>query len=321
VANAKLSGSLLAYRDVPPAPTPAQPPPSSSIASADQALPYGFRRAEAGVRASNGINGGVPPEIAAAAERPGSSPSFTVGNYRSGPIVRFSLAICGVAASAAIGIGLYMHATGPSGTPIASPSTPVPTAVSSPAPTNAAPPAAETQVAGSSTGDPVTSALAESPIALAMSGAPANPAVVSTQPPPAIAAGPGPAPVAPAAGPRLPPEEVASLLARGDALLGSGDIVSARLCYETAAEGGDAQAALRLGETYDPAFLAQAHLVGARSDATQAKRWYQRALALGATEAQTLLTAVAANDDAAKRSKEMNLLFEQFLARRDGQTR
>jgi hypothetical protein len=33
------------------------------------------------------------------------------------------------------------------------------------------------------------------------------------------------------------------------------------------------------------------------------------------------LTAVAANDDAAKRSTEMNLLFEQFLARRDGQTR
>jgi TPR repeat protein len=110
------------------------------------------------------------------------------------------------------------------------------------------------------------------------------------------------------------------LLARGDALLGSGDVVSARLCYERAAEGGDAQAALRLGETYDPAFLAGVHLNGIRGDATAAMRWYQYALTLGATEAQTLLTAVAANDDAVKRSKEMNQLFEQFLARGDGQT-
>jgi TPR repeat protein len=102
--------------------------------------------------------------------------------------------------------------------------------------------------------------------------------------------------------------------------LSSGDVVSARLCYERAAEGGDAQAALRLGETYDPAFLARAHLNGVRGDAAAATQWYQYALALGATEAQTLLTAVAASDDAAKRSKDMNQLFEQFLARRDGQT-
>ena len=321
MANAKLSGSLLAYRDVPPAPTPAQPPPSSSIASADQALPDGFRRVESGVRTSNGINGAAPHQIAAAAERLGSSSSFTADNHRFGPIVRFSLAICGVAASAAIGIGLFIHATGPNGTTVASPPTPAPTAVSGPAPAIPAPSAAETQAAGANTGAPVISAQAESPIALAMSGAPANPAAVSNQPPAAVVVGPAPGPAAPVAGARLPPEEVAALLARGDALLGSGDIVSARLCYETAAEGGDAQAALRLGETYDPAFLARAHLVGARGDATQAARWYQHALALGATEAQTLLTAVAANDDAAKRSKEMNLLFEQFLARRDGQTR
>lgn len=321
MANAKLSGSLLAYREVPPAPTPAQPPPPSSIASVDQALPNGFRRVEAGARASNGITGGVPRQIGAAAERLDSSPPFTDDNHRFGPIVRFSLAVCGVAASAAIGIGLFIHASGPSGTTVASPAPVAPAAVSSPTPANPATPAAATQATRSDTGTPVSSAQAESPIALAMSGVPAPPAAVSTQPPAAVAAGPAPTPAAPTVVAPLPPEEVAALLARGDALLSSGDIASARLCYETAADRGDAQAALRLGETYDPAFLAQAHLIGARSDPTQATRWYQRALALGATEAQTLLTAVAANDDAEKRSKEMNLLFEQFLARRDGQAR
>jgi hypothetical protein len=42
-------------------------------------------------------------------------------------------------------------------------------------------------------------------------------------------------------GVRLPAEEVAALLARGDALFGNGDIASARLFYERATEGGDAQ--------------------------------------------------------------------------------
>ena len=90
---------------------------------------------------------------------------------------------------------------------------------------------------------------------------------------------------------------MAALLARGNALLGNGDIVSARLFYEHAAEGGDAQAVLRLGATYDPAFLAQARLNGGYGDAAAAAQWYRHALALGAAEAQVLLDGVAANDE------------------------
>jgi hypothetical protein len=45
------------------------------------------------------------------------------------------------------------------------------------------------------------------------------------------------------------------LLDRGDVLIGQADITSARLYYQRAADAGDAQGALRLGETYDPAFL------------------------------------------------------------------
>jgi len=91
--------------------------------------------------------------------------------------------------------------------------------------------------------------------------------------------------------------EIAALLARGDALIAKGDLASARLFYERAAEAGDGQAALRLGESYDPAFLAQAHLNGVRGDAVAAARWYRRARELGITEAETLLQTLAPEKD------------------------
>jgi TPR repeat protein len=83
------------------------------------------------------------------------------------------------------------------------------------------------------------------------------------------------------------------LLARGDALFGLGDLVSARLFYERAAYGGDPKAAVQLGETYDPSFLARARLSGVSGDALLAVYWYQRARELGAPEAEILLRAIA----------------------------
>jgi hypothetical protein len=91
------------------------------------------------------------------------------------------------------------------------------------------------------------------------------------------------------AGVRLSEEEVSALRARGDALFRAGDVVSARLFYERAAEGGDGRAALQLGETYDPAFLSRAGISGIRGDGVTAERWYQHASELGASEAQILL--------------------------------
>jgi TPR repeat protein len=117
-----------------------------------------------------------------------------------------------------------------------------------------------------------------------------------------------------AAGARIPTEEIAALLARGDVLFGKGDITSARLFYERAAEEGDAQAAMRLGESYDAAFLARARLNGVSGDAASALRWYRYARELEAVKGEILLTGVAVDDEVAKRSKEMNQLFEQFLA-------
>ena len=86
--------------------------------------------------------------------------------------------------------------------------------------------------------------------------------------------------------------ELAALLARGDVLFSKGDLLAARLFYERAADGGNGQAALRLGETFDPVFLDQAHLRGARGDWSTALSWYRRARDLGVAEAEILLKSL-----------------------------
>jgi TPR repeat protein len=76
-------------------------------------------------------------------------------------------------------------------------------------------------------------------------------------------------------------QDFATLVARGDAFLSAGDIASARLFYERAADAGDGPAALRLGATFDPGFLSRAGVRGAPGDPTRAASWYRRALDLG----------------------------------------
>ena len=82
-------------------------------------------------------------------------------------------------------------------------------------------------------------------------------------------------------------------MARGDALFGKGDLAAARLLYERAADAGDGQAALRLGETFDPVFLDQAHL-SVRGDSGAAMSWYRRARDLGAADADVLIKSLEA---------------------------
>jgi len=92
------------------------------------------------------------------------------------------------------------------------------------------------------------------------------------------------------AGQQLSPEQVPLLLARGDELVKRADVVSGRLFYERAADAADARAALRLGASYDPSFLAQAGIRGVRGDPALATHWYKRAHDLGAgAEAEALL--------------------------------
>ena len=67
-------------------------------------------------------------------------------------------------------------------------------------------------------------------------------------------------------------------MARGDTLLRQGDVKSARLFYERAADAGDGQAALRLGATFDPAFRGRDVLRGVSSDPTKVRRAFGTAV-------------------------------------------
>jgi hypothetical protein len=86
-----------------------------------------------------------------------------------------------------------------------------------------------------------------------------------------------------------PPGMMATLMERGAAMAAAGDIVAARLFYERAAAAGSGQAAIEIGKTYDPQYLAQIHSVGIRANPMLAASWYQRAIAMGDTDAASLL--------------------------------
>ena len=77
----------------------------------------------------------------------------------------------------------------------------------------------------------------------------------------------------------------ADAVAAVDHFMKSGDILSARILLKRAARTGDAQATLELGMTFDPIVLAERGVRGFASDVAQARAWYERAMALGSTEA------------------------------------
>jgi hypothetical protein len=109
-----------------------------------------------------------------------------------------------------------------------------------------------------------------------------SPAPKAQQPAPKAASNGTSAPQAPSGANQQPlPTEVATLVTRGDGFLSAGDITSARLFYERAADAGVASAALRLGATFDPDFLSRVGIQGIPGDAAQAASWYRRARDLG----------------------------------------
>ena len=86
--------------------------------------------------------------------------------------------------------------------------------------------------------------------------------------------------------------EVATLVARASVLLGQGDIGSARIVLERAAETGNAQASFALAETYDPLVLRKWGAYGTPSDAAKARDLYARAQAGGIKEARERFDAL-----------------------------
>ena len=72
-------------------------------------------------------------------------------------------------------------------------------------------------------------------------------------------------------------------------MLWVGDIASARLLLERAADAHDASAAFDLAGTYDPVVLRQSRVFGIAPDVAMARMWYEKALSLGQSEARDRL--------------------------------
>lgn len=84
-------------------------------------------------------------------------------------------------------------------------------------------------------------------------------------------------------------EEITRLLRHGQQLLANGQIAAARLVFQRVAESGEPRAAFALAETYDPLVLEGLGAKGVAPDATVARTWYEKAAALGSTEAHRRL--------------------------------
>jgi TPR repeat protein len=102
-----------------------------------------------------------------------------------------------------------------------------------------------------------------------------------------------PAAAAPAATPparKLDADELATLLNRAKGLLATGDIPSARLLLERAADAQEPGAALMLAQTYDPDVLGTQDARNIIPEPATARAWYQRAAQLGSAAAQRRLS-------------------------------
>ena len=91
----------------------------------------------------------------------------------------------------------------------------------------------------------------------------------------------------------LDPEEIKLLMKQGEQFIAAGDVVTARIVFQRAAEAGDADAALALGATYDPIVLAKLGVAGLGANVEKARIWYQKAESLGSTEATRRLAILA----------------------------
>lgn len=88
-------------------------------------------------------------------------------------------------------------------------------------------------------------------------------------------------------------EQLLMLLEKGKASFRDGNILHARQFYQRAAEKGLAEAALALAATYDPGELSRMKgLGGVIPDAALARKWYEKARQLGASEAAARLSGL-----------------------------
>jgi hypothetical protein len=88
------------------------------------------------------------------------------------------------------------------------------------------------------------------------------------------------------------PEEsdrINDLMVHGHKMVEVGYLAGARAYFRRAAEAGSGDAALALGDTYDPAFIDSIGAHGIKADVAQARSWYERARELGSEDAKAKL--------------------------------
>ena len=83
--------------------------------------------------------------------------------------------------------------------------------------------------------------------------------------------------------------EAKTMLGKGEALMKTGDLVSARQFFIKAHGMGLAEGAYGAGQTYDPAVYTAMNVRGLVPDAAKAKEWYDKAAAGGSEQAQKAL--------------------------------
>lgn len=85
---------------------------------------------------------------------------------------------------------------------------------------------------------------------------------------------------------------VADLIAHGQKMIDVGYFAGARAYFKRAAEAGSGDAALLLGATFDPEFIARIGAHGIKPDPQEAQGWYERARKLGVEDAEAKLKAL-----------------------------
>jgi hypothetical protein len=99
---------------------------------------------------------------------------------------------------------------------------------------------------------------------------------------------------------QIDPDELASLLRRGDDYVNFRDLSSARLLYRRAAEAGNVNAALALAGTFDPNVLKKLGFPENVGEVTKARLWYELAQQLGSAEAPQRLQQLATLTNSAR---------------------
>jgi hypothetical protein len=86
--------------------------------------------------------------------------------------------------------------------------------------------------------------------------------------------------------------ELGRIVTEGKKQLAAGNVASARLLFQRAADGGSGESARLLGDTWDPAKLFAIGVRGINGDIERAIHWYERADELGDSQAKARLSAL-----------------------------